>query len=94
MIKKDSWLGDFLNALTLRPVHREPKPVEDENFYGGDKTWHDTGTIDVQLNDAGQVVAVWFRCRMLPFKESRKYTRNSVPQQGEGSIKGIVFEDD
>ena len=71
----------------------KPKTVEDENFYGGDGTWHSTGTVDVQLNKDGDVVAVWFRCRMLPFTQSTKYTADSVPQQGPGSIKGIVFEE-
>lgn len=70
------------------------KTVEDENFYGGDKTIHSTGTIDVQLNKDGDVVAVWFRCRMLPFTQSSKYTADGVPSQGHGSIKGIVFEGD
>lgn len=70
------------------------KPVEKEDFYGGDGTWHDTGTIDVQLNTDGEVVAVWFRCRMLPFTQSMKYTADETPKQGMGSIKGIVFEDE
>jgi len=70
------------------------KTVEDENFYGGDGTIHSTGTVDVQLNKDGDVVAVWFRCRMLPFTQSTKYTTDSLPRQGPGSIKGIVFEDE
>lgn len=70
-----------------------PKTVEDdENFYGGNGTWHQTGAVDVQLNKDGEVVAVWFRCRMLPFTESREYTKDTKPIQGTGSIKGIVFE--
>lgn len=97
MSGKNFW-QELAEALVIRPPRREPvkpKTVEDDpNFYGGDKTWHDTGVVDVQLNKEGQVVAVWFRCRMLPFTESRKYTRDSVPQQGEGSIKGIVFENE
>ncbi len=69
------------------------KTVEDENFYGGDKTWHSTGTVDVQLNENGDVVAVWFRCRMLPFTQSTHvYPADHLPDQGHGSIKGIVFE--
>lgn len=90
--KKNSFMGDFLNALCLRPVWRTPKPVP--GFYGGNGTIHSTGTVDVQLNKDGDVVAVWFRCRMLPFTQSTKYTADSEPQQGPGSIKGIVFEDD
>lgn len=73
---------------------RRGRDSVDETFYGGDGTWHQTGHVDVQLNKKGEVVAVWFRCRMLPFRESREFTADGVPTQGEGSIKGIVFEDD
>jgi hypothetical protein len=83
MIKK---LMEKLNPKSTK----EPQ----ENFYGGDGTWHQTGHVDVQLNKDGDVVAVWFRCRMLPFTQSSKYTEDSAPQQGPGSIKGIVFEDE
>lgn len=78
----------------LNKLAAKPKTVEDENFYGGDKTWHNTGTVDVQLNKDGDVVAVWFRCRMLPFTQSSRYTADELPKQGPGSIKGIVFEGD
>jgi hypothetical protein len=67
----------------------------DQSFYGGDGTWHQTGTVDVQLDEDGNVVAVWFRCRTLPFKQSTHiFPAGYGPLQGEGSIKGIVFEGD
>jgi hypothetical protein len=86
-------------ALVIRFPRREPvkpKTVEDDpNFYGGDKTWHDSGTIDVQLNENGDVIAVWFRCYLLPFRVSTyKHNPNQPPTPGHGSIKGIVFEGD
>lgn len=75
-----------------------PKTVDDDkNFYGGDKTWHSTGTVDVQLDKSGKVVAVWFRCKMLPFTQSvRDYDGGLYVPVSEslGSIKGIVFEGD
>jgi hypothetical protein len=79
----------------LENIRKKLKPVveDDKNFYGGNKTIHGTGTVDVQLNEDGDVVAVWFRCRMLPFTQSkREYGFGYGPQQGHGSIKGIVFE--
>lgn len=39
--------------------------------YGHAKTWHRTGTLDVEVDRRGRVVAVWFRCRTLPFTEMR-----------------------
>jgi len=39
-------------------------------IYGHDKTWHQTEHLDVEVDSDGQVVAVWFRCIALPFKQS------------------------
>ncbi len=34
-------------------------------------TIHGSGTIDIQVSgETGEVVAVWFRCRSLPFRVS------------------------
>jgi hypothetical protein len=33
-------------------------------------TIHGSSTIDIQIDSVGRVVAVWFRCRTLPFKVS------------------------
>lgn len=96
MIKKDTFLGDLLNALTLQSVYRKPKAEMDENFYGGDKTIHDTGHVDVVLDENGNVSAVWFRCALLPFKQSDRRVRVSDVSQAVNEnasrIKGIVFE--
>lgn len=79
----------------IKAMFKKTEPKAKENFYGGDRTWHNTGTVDVQLNKDGDVVAVWFRCRMLPFTQSSRYTADDVAgKQGPGSIKGVVFEDD
>jgi hypothetical protein len=96
-ITKDSYLDFFLQDLGFKPKYKKPKPAEVEasRFYGGDDTWHQTGTVDVQLDEDGNVVAVWFRCRTLPFKQSTHiFPAGYGPLQGEGSIKGIVFEGD
>jgi len=37
--------------------------------YGGDGTIHQTGWIDVETYH-GKVVAVWFRCLLVPFKQA------------------------
>lgn len=36
--------------------------------YGYDGTIHRTGEVNVELHD-GKVVAVWFRCSMLPYTQ-------------------------
>lgn len=39
--------------------------------YGAGNTVHPSGTIDVQVDSKGRVVAVWFRCLSLPFTVSQ-----------------------
>ena len=38
-------------------------------IYGHDKTIHRTGEVNVELDKAGKVVSVWFRCMHLPFTQ-------------------------
>jgi len=39
-----------------------------KNYYGGNKTIHDTEYLDVETNK-GKVVSIWFRCLHLNFKQ-------------------------
>jgi hypothetical protein len=46
-----------------------------DSFVGGELaergTIHGSGTIDIQISEeTGEVAAVWFRCRSLPFRVS------------------------
>lgn len=47
--------------------------------YGGAQTLHNTGTVDIMLNESGEVAQVWFRCQMLSFKVS-EFTADEVAQ--------------
>lgn len=38
--------------------------------YGNNRTIHGTNHLDVEVDKDGKVVAVWFRCMMLPFKQT------------------------
>ena len=38
--------------------------------YGHDGTIHDSEHVDVEVDSGGKVVAVWFRCMALPFRQS------------------------
>lgn len=57
---------------------REPKTRN----YGGTRTIHRTGWLDVEVDSHGQVVAVWFRCLALPFKQSNVDTRRAGEMRG------------
>ncbi len=76
---------------------KKPKPpVEDR--YGDDKTIHRVGHVDVEIGPDGNVCAVWFRCRLLPFSSSRVIDsrasdmRESMIERA-ADIKAIIFEE-
>ncbi len=74
----------------------EEKPAEDR--YGDDRTYHHSGEVNVEIGPGGHVVAVWFRCRLLPFTESfvnmrRRSEVREIPQSELAGIKAIVFEE-
>lgn len=66
-------------------------------FYGGNGTIHSTGYVDVETYE-GEVVAVWFRCSMLPFKQTEVGDARAEEMFDEASdsilpnINGIEFE--
>lgn len=49
--------------------------------YGNDETFHDSTALDVETDADGNVVSVWFRCRMLPFRQTRVSERRSDEMQ-------------
>lgn len=68
--------------------------AEPGRFYGDGGTIHGTGHLDVEVKD-GQVVAVWFRCQMLPF---RVFARDGEPRHREedlspGVLTGVEIRD-
>lgn len=67
--------------------------------YGHDKTIHRTHLVNVETDERGQVVAVWFRCMALRFEQStvgadratvmkEMYKENKFP-----NIHAVVVED-
>lgn len=64
-----------------------------DRFVGGglaDRTTiHSSGTIDIQVTQTGKVVAVWFRCLMLPFRVS---TIGPEPEPDQPSITLTAVE--
>lgn len=80
-----SMVGSFRQgtpAPAFLPRHR----------YGTGNTIHQTGTIDVQLDQDGEVCAVWFRCRSLPFTVSRVGGRHEKIQPAL-AIEEITYVD-
>lgn len=65
-------------------------------YYGDGGTIHSTGYLDVETY-RGKVVAVWFRCRTLPFKQVEVGTERAVEMSepwDNGRITGIEILDE
>lgn len=56
--------------------------------YGGAQTIHNTGTIDIVMED-GMVTEVWFRCRQLPFQVADP---KGTPRYGQGPNNIVAIE--
>lgn len=70
-----------------------PKDPTELRYYGSDMTIHDGGQVDVEMDPLlGKVVAVWFRCQPLQFKESRATIARSNEMQRmykNGNVPGL-----
>lgn len=68
-----------------------------ERRYGDDQTVHRTDNLDVEVAADGKVVAVWFRCQPLKFKQSvaNQARANDMTEMYKGEmspIKAVVLE--
>lgn len=83
--------------LGTKPRPSSPPPSKKEDRYGDGNTIHDSKTVDVEIGPTGEVCAVWFRCRMLPFVQhdvvdSRVASMLETPPEKLSGIKAIVFD--
>jgi len=53
--------------MNLRTWRKKQKLASPSTYYGGEGTWHRNEMLDVETHD-GVIVAVWYRCMMLPFR--------------------------
>ena len=94
-LPEDYHHGDTIvgfKPCTRKNGHKGPCALPEDDgvrTYGFDKTIHQTQQLDVEVHD-GEVVAVWFRCQALPFRQTRPdgnrademrdmYDRSSMP---------------
>jgi hypothetical protein len=59
----------YVVRARLRQVRRALFPGR-RFHYGDEGTIHQTGELNVEVDKHGRVVAVWFRCAMLPFTQT------------------------
>ena len=86
-----------MGFMRWKYVRRHKKPVLREDRYGDDRTIHTSGDVNVEIGPTGKVVAVWFRCRMLPFTQTRVDGFRALemlenPPEALVRIKAIVFD--
>lgn len=69
-------------------------------LYGGTGTIHGTDHVDVETDYKGKVVAVWFRCQPLKFKQTttEQYRALSMRDMYDESeeqyaLNGVVMKD-
>ncbi len=78
-----------MNLLGRRPK-RQKNPAA--RTYGGTKTIHRTGALDVETHN-GRVVSVWFRCQVLPFRQTEVGDDRSkeMGRMYDGMHDGMTF---
>lgn len=68
-------------------------------FYGRNGTIHGTEQLDVEIDAQGLVVAVWFRCQPLPFRQANVLNQRAddMRKMYEGhpapAIVGVTLKD-
>lgn len=61
--------------------------------YGHDKTIHPNTEVNVETDDNGNVVAVWFRCQPIAFTQSNRGEQRAQEMRSmyaSGEVPGIV----
>jgi len=73
------------------------RPMEKLMLYGHDKTIHGTQEVNIERDpDTGEVIAVWFRCAILPFTDcvvSRERVHSMRQDYFPRGILAIEFSD-
>jgi hypothetical protein len=67
-------------------------------YYGDSGTIHINQALDVEVAEDGKVVAVWFRCQTLPFKQCAVGTQRVLEMSrayatSEVSLHGVAVKD-
>jgi hypothetical protein len=69
-----------------------PEPASlPRHVYGAGGTIHQTGTIDVQVDEDGEVVGVWFRCLLLPFTVHQVRKEPSLYPPSRIAVESITY---
>lgn len=59
-------------------------------YYGDGGTIHASGLLNVETDSKGNVVAVWFRCQMLPFAQHRVNSDRATEMRGADDLPALT----
>jgi len=65
--------------------------VDGNHYYGDGGTIHGTSQLDIEVNELGEVTAVWFRCLNLPFRVFNR--ENPAWINPDIEIRGIEYRE-
>lgn len=88
-------MRDFIYSLKWKLKQMLARP---SRYYGNGGTMHRTDYLNIELYD-GKVIAVWFRCQLLPFVQwhtggTRAFDMNLAYKEHDGfSITGVEVRD-
>ena len=76
-----------------------PRPGVKLRTYGNTGTIHGSTELDIEVDDRGQVVAVWFRCQTLPFRQANPGPERSADmreayKRGTVKLHAVVVQDE
>jgi hypothetical protein len=91
---RDSVLGAMMPGETvIFSQGKRPPAFAPRHRYGMQGTIHQTGTIDIQQDEGGNVTAVWFRCLNLPFTCSAAESGTTINPVRDIAIEEITYAD-
>lgn len=71
----------------------ELREANGSRTYGWNGTIHHSEEVDIQIGPDGKVIAVWFRCQMLPFSVSHVELNRSTPNNELPRIMAVEVID-
>lgn len=100
LLTRELWAG-LLSHWETRHLRRKISACEgtDTRYYGGTATIQASNKLDVELDQHGNVVAVWFRCQALPFNQvrvdaARAMDMHIMRRNGLAELHGVEVRDE
>lgn len=86
------WAEKAVEALTERErwALKQALAGPHARYYGDGGTIHSSRLLDVEVTQHGEVVSVWFRCQMLPFRVSVVGDRRAEHMKAAAGLPAVT----